>query len=263
MNLKDDILIEHFLRNELSKKEITDFLDRLKTDSKFKEHFLIEKQLFQTLNEDKWSFIENVDSKEIITYKNIYDKSDALKQILKQENTNYQKNLKKKNTSKLIYFVAASIVAILFVISSVFNVKETPQNLYASYINNLDLPSLITRGATNNDLAKAQQYFEDKNYKEALPIFKEALINQTKQKATLYIYTGISQTELHKYTKAEKTLNHLINSDLLGSSKGYWYKMLLYLKMNDVEKAKSILTKITSDKSNYNYEEAQKMLQKL
>ena len=40
MNLEDDILIERYLRNELSEEEKKSFLDRLDTDSEFKEHFV-------------------------------------------------------------------------------------------------------------------------------------------------------------------------------------------------------------------------------
>lgn len=91
-----------------------------------------------------------------------------------------------------------------------------------------NLPSFISReDANKNNLIKAQQLFENKEYEKVLIIFKRELKISDSPDGALYLYTGIAQLELDAYTEAEKTFNKLISSDLIDAQKGNWYKALL------------------------------------
>ncbi len=84
MSLEEDILIEKYLKNELSDNEKASFLEKVNTNPEFKAQFILEKQLFESLNEEDWSFIENPNKDEIEQYTAIY-KSDDVKKVKKND----------------------------------------------------------------------------------------------------------------------------------------------------------------------------------
>ena len=77
MSLEDDILIEKFLREELSEKERQSFMERLSSDPNFRAHFLMEKQLFDSLNEESWSFVKATENGEIEAYESIFKSAET------------------------------------------------------------------------------------------------------------------------------------------------------------------------------------------
>ena len=265
MNLENDILIEKYLRKELSSNDEANFFKMLENDTDFKEYFLIEKQLFQTLNNSEWSFAVNTNSTELKEYASLYNskKSNVLKKVLKQENNIYQRNLKIKSNKKYYYFIAAAIVILFLSIANFVNFNDNPKDLYAYYLSATDLPSISTRGNENSNLVNAQKLFKEKKYDKVLSILKNEIKNKDSYSSALLIYVGVSQVELNKNEKAINTFNKLINSNLLDSSKGYWFKALVYLKSKNVVKAKETLLIIASNKSNYKYKEAKSILEKL
>jgi len=262
MNLADDILIERFLKNQLSEEEKATFLIRLESDASFKQSFKLEQQLFQTLNEQTWSFTENDSSKEIREYTSLFKSHeiDKLKKILRKENDNYQKSTHKSFRKWILYATAA--VIIFFIVIRSLDTKKNTQTLYTTYLATTELSSVTTRGKQQTELANAQTYFENKEYKKALPILEKEMKQQTNLTGSLFIYTGIAQMELNQFDNALKTFNTLINSDLLDAPKGKWFKALLYIKMNDIDKATKILQDIINHKL-YNYKKATELLDKL
>ena len=68
--------------------------------------------------------------------------------------------------------------------------------------------------------------------------------------------------ELNQFQEAEKTLNSLISSNLIDAEKGYWFKSLLYLKSNQIEKVKATLSLIIKN-SYFNNKKARELLESL
>lgn len=265
MSLEEDILIENYLKGNLSESEKKLFLERMSNDYSFKGKVLLEKQLFETLDAQNWSFIEKNNTKEIESIEEFF-KNDDIKKIKKSisvAQNEYKRS--QKNNKKLIYLAVASI-ALLISVYSLFltsNKSPTSNELYAEYIKTNELYSSVSRGETDlhNDLIVAENYFRERKYSQALPILKNQL-SFNKDNATLYIYTAISQIELNEFEQAESTLNSLIKSDLIDAQKGYWYKSLLYLKSNQLAKAKSELQLIIKN-SYFKNKEAQEILDEL
>lgn len=262
MKLEDDILIEKYLRGTLSKDELSVISERIKNDDDFKKKVAFEKQLFETLNDDDWSFMEGEEAPEATLYEKIY-KSDAVKKVketIQQENQKYQ-NRKRTLFKRKFFYMGAAVIALLISIY-LFSPKPpySSEKLYTQYIESTDLPSLVTREQGENVLAKGQSFFEAKAYEKAIPIFKNRL--ELDNNATVYLYLGISQMELNRFSEAEKTFNSLINSNLLDAPKGKWFKALLYLKMKKIKKSKLLLEEIITTKS-YNFQQAQELLEKL
>ncbi|EDP72164.1 hypothetical protein FBALC1_13722 [Flavobacteriales bacterium ALC-1] len=246
MTMEDDILIDNYLKGLLPKGEEQSFLERLASDTDFNEKFNLEKQLFDALDENSWSFSE-LDNSDVKEYKKLLEDDDLqnLKKTLTQVNSEFNSEPQIDNR-RLFYYLAAASIIIFLGFQFFFNQNVSNQDLYNDYVALNDLPSFVSRSDDKDELAKAQSLFENKKYKEALVVFKSQL-NSTESKGSVLIYKGIAQTELGNYNEAEKTFNILINSDLLDAEKGYWYKALLFIKANRVEDAKQILDKIVSN----------------
>ncbi|WP_027393336.1 tetratricopeptide repeat protein [Aquimarina latercula] len=254
MSLEEDILIERFLRNQLSEKERNDFLDTIANDQNFKEKFLLEKQIFETLNEEEWSYVSKIDVTEVEEYTTLYrNNADRLKQVIHKATTS---NKRKNKIRRLTYFSAVAAVALFALLINFYLQKnqKTIEEIYTNY-STYELPSLVTRNPNevDPDLALAENNFKNENYQEAI-IYIDKLLKKDKDNSTLYVYKAISHWELGDYSSAEESLDTLINSDLIDSEKGYWYKSLLYLKTKDLDKCKKILQVIIKNSYSKNKE---------
>jgi hypothetical protein len=261
--MEDDILIDNYFKGLLSKDEEKSFLERLNSDADFSEKFKLEKQLFNSLNEESWSFVENINA-EVSAYLKLLEDTDLknLKKTLEETNLEFKNEPQKGTTTRrLFYYIIAASVVVSLGFQFFFNQNSSNQELFNGYVALNDLPSFVSRSDSTDDLAKAQRLFEDKKYEEAISVFQTQL-NESDAKANIYIYQGLAQTELEKYDDAEKTFNTLISGNLIDSEKGYWYKALLYLKMDRVEEANQLLDDIIS-KTLYNHKKAKQLLSDL
>lgn len=276
MSTEDDILIERFLNDELSKKEHKAFLERMENDAEFKERVTLEKQLHESLDENSWSFLEEDDNPEVKEFEALLKskESQKIKQSIAEAQADYQSSSKddtgdeialKKPPSqkKNLWLYAAAAAVLIFFVVNVFMLKpKSNEELFSKYIQKTDLFALIDRGYVGNDslLSKAQGYFDNKEYQKAADILTQVV--DSSKNSNIYIYLAISQIELNEFDKAEKTLNKLILSRLLDAQKAYWFKSLLYLKTDQVEKSKKEL-QIIIDSSYFKSKDAKKLLKKL
>lgn len=88
------------------------------------------------------------------------------------------------------------------------------------------------------------------------------MYDEGERSSVIYIYLSLSQMGMESYTEAEATLDEFIQSDLLESSKGYWYKALLFLARGDLPDSEKILRRIIDEKL-YNYQLAEELLDEL
>lgn len=264
MNLEDDILIEQFLRNELSEQEKESFLERVKNDTNFREEYLLEKQLFESLNEEEWSFAENIDNKETDELEALFESKEIqnLKEVIKKASTK-----PKVSRGKVISFLsgfAAAVVLGFLILKPMFSPSVLDTNvLYAEYVDFNNLPSFTERGVDDSKgtLIEAEKLFKQKKYDESVVIFQEFL-NENRSESGAYIYAALAQAELKNFDKAIEILDTLKESDLVDAEKAYWYKSLVYLKEKQTEKAITELQHII-DNSFFNKEKAEELLIKL
>ncbi|MHA7059173.1 tetratricopeptide repeat protein [Aquimarina sp. M1] len=265
MSIEEDILIQNFLKDTLSEKERSEVLLQMENDNDFREKVNFEKQLLLNLNESKWSISTNHELQEVKEYEALLrsESTKVLTDTISAVNNEYQLKQNRGSRSWLLYIgIAVILVLIGFTIFSPS--KATSEELYVSYLDASELPSLVDRGnGEQKSLIKAQRLFESKQYNKALEILTADLDNMQKNKATIYLYTGISQMELNQFDNAEKTFDTLINSNLIDAPKGIWYKALLLLKQNNIEKAKEILSEIGKYPNHYKSKEASELLEQL
>ncbi|WP_290702158.1 tetratricopeptide repeat protein, partial [Lacinutrix sp.] len=78
-----------------------------------------------------------------------------------------------------------------------------------------------------------------------------------------FLYLGVSQLELENYTEALKNFQKIIDSKTMDQSKGYWYKALTYLKMDDRENAIKEFEISAYSPKHFNHVEARELLKEL
>jgi tetratricopeptide (TPR) repeat protein len=260
---KDISIIEDYLTGQLSEEQRKTVEKRIREDAEFKQKYEFEKQLFDTFNDDSWNFADKNDPA-LNSYKATIHSDDfqKIKESIAEAGKDHEpEKLNRKNNRSWILYVAAAVVIVLIAVQVLLKDSVTNEELYYTYINLDDLPSFVIRNeAPKHTLAKAENFFEQKNYEASIALFKDILIENEKD-SRVYIYLGIAYTESGNYDKATKIFNQLIASDLLDAEKGYWYKALLYLKMNDEKASKSVLETIIANKY-YNAEQAAELLDK-
>jgi len=239
MNEEHYILFGQYLENELSAEERTNFEKQLAEDQELASAFEIFKELNLHL-EHKFGNITEL---------------NAFKKNLKS----ISKELFKTKKSKVVafkpwqYAIAASVALLvgLFVF----------QNINPSYddYNNTEMATFIERGDVNVNLKLAQDAFNAKNYKAAIPHF-EAVLNSTKSPEIQYFY-AVSLLEDNQFQKAETNLSELKSGTSIFKNKAIWYLALTKLKQKDYKSCKKILLTIPDDYEDY--DQVQQLLNEL
>ncbi len=258
--------IDAYLRDELSAGDRALFEQSLQNDPELLIEFRIHQELFVQTDETTWineSFApDKKDVKEVEAY---FKSSDAqkLKDTIARVQANYQKG---SNTSflknKLFIPILAAASIALFVVLYLVDSNSSTQDLYATYSQWQNLPSLTSR-SDENQLAQGQRLFIQKQYDKSYIIFKNYLNTTNEIVPPVLIYAGLSALELKKYKDAISYFDQLIASDAIDQSKGYWYKALVYLKQNKKNEAIQVLEIILKEEQNYNFDEANVLLKKL
>lgn len=268
MNLEEENnRIDAYLGKRLTPQEIISFELHMEENVRFRESVLLQKQLQEALNDEDWSFAEQVDADAIKSYEAEFRRQETkdLAVTLKSVNAQYQKTTSKRNINfrPWLLSLSAAIIAVLLAVKVLLPSEYAPEDLYVKYFDTQELPSLVVRGDNESQLVKAQHHFEEKEYVEALSIFEQQLDHNPRQKSTLFVYKGISEMELNQFAKAAQTFELLSTSNLLDASKGFWYAALLQLKQGNVSEAKKELERILESRENYKFKEAKTLLGQL
>jgi len=174
-------------------------------------------------------------------------------------------NAPKKEYPFKKYLQIAAVLAIGILSIVVFKTynSNTPEQLYVEYYKDSDLPSLVKRDHNENFLYKGISKYKEANYRAALDDFESYQKSEIAIDTSAYIYIGMTHLNLNQYTEAITAFDIMANSQLIGKSKGLWFKALAYVKRNDIEGAKNVLEEILKDTSNFNYKEAENLLDQL
>jgi hypothetical protein len=239
MNDEGYLLFENYLSNELSAEDKTNFEKQLEEDPEFASAFEIFKELKLHLEnkfgneKDLKAFKKNLKSMSKVHFKTKKPKAVAFKP--------WQ------------YAIAASIAILvgLFVF----------QNINPSFedYNNPEMATFIERGDVNENLKLAQDAFNAKKYKTAIPYF-EAVLNSTKSPEIQYFY-AISLLEESQFPKAETNLLELKSGTSIYKNKATWYLALSKLKQKEYKSCKEILLTIPDDFEDY--DQVQQLLNEL
>jgi len=223
-------LIEQYLRNELTEKQLTDFKQRLETDKEFAQAVATETSI-----------------QKVVAHSAEQDLRARLQTIQKEQLAKRSKTEPPKETSAKVipfykrYKQLAAIAATLLLAVIAFNVWNTPaltnDELFAMHYAKPEFHQ--KRGG--EDLEKeAGKAYNNKEYSKAIE-----LLANLPGKPKLQLYKGIAELESKQYAQAISTFQGF-QTDIDHGESATWYLALVYLKTNDLKACRKELTKLTS-----------------
>lgn len=269
IELTEELLaqIDGYLKETLSAAEKEAFEQRLQNEPELQEEVRLQQQLFDIIGKEQWHTIERLQYEERITklksklrsseYQNLSANLRNAEKVYLEENT-------KVNPFKKYYrYIAVAAAIIIF-----FGIYMTQTNVslhsyYETYVNWSDLPSFVEKGQEQNTFLQGEEAFKQKNYTEAIAYFQKILPTDELYTNGL-VYIGGAYDLLNENDKAIATFQKLASvDDKYERSRGNWYIAMIYLKMENKEKAIEALQKNTDNTDNFNYQKAKVLLRKL
>lgn len=257
--------IDRYLDNEMSNEEKIAFESKIDSDPELAMDLKLQQDMRSLFGEDDWveedkELLKFPKAKEVTSFLRS-DEAVDVKNIITDVISENKSNSNSFSKAYLWMGIAASLL-LLFGISQFFNTGASDYDqLYSQYIDVGSIPSLVTRGENDSALLQeAQLFFEDKDYEKALQSFIKHQKKSEVVNPLSYIYAGISYIELNQFDKALEQFDLLKKTDTLQSKKSDWYTAMVYLKQGEKKKLKQILTSITTNVSNYKYQEAKALL---
>ena len=165
----------------------------------------------------------------------------------------FKKNLKgiskdhfKKPKSKVIafkpwYYAIAASVAVLF---GLFFLNQNSNPVFEDY-NHPETALFMERGEANDNLKLAQDAFNAKKYKDAIPLFETIL--KTDQSAEIQYFYGVALLEDNRTAEAEAVFTALKSGSSIYKNKAIWSLALSKLKQKDYKACKELLLTIPED----------------
>ncbi len=264
--------IEAFISGKMSEDEKNLFESKIQSDKDLSKEVDLHRSLKHAITDKEWHLTENKkDNEELNKIKNIRRSkkyTDIESSIQEVGDQYFENEMKSKRFKTWGYYVATAvaIACILFFINY-YSSNQSTNTLYAQYSNWKDLPSLTLQSDNQNILAKGERLFMETEYSEAIKIFSQVISDSSVQSQApdpyLLSYLGASYLGLNDYENALLTFDQLLNSDTIDSSKGYWYKTMVYLKQGNKQKVGEQLKLILQDERNFNFQKAKELCEKL
>lgn len=250
-------LIARYFRDEMTTKEKEVFKQKLAKDETLKAMFEEEKMLFTLFSEKK------MQEEEKALYAKLFASQDTenLKNSIAKASKEYHKKTNAQvRQRKMIYtWSAVAAVVLLFVALNFYQRNNNSlDSIYNEAYTKTSFPQVISRSNDQEQLYNLAALFEQKKYNDIIKVLNETPL----QSATVYIYKGMSYLALGKEENALAVFEKFTKTDFIDASKGYWFKLLVYLKTNNRQKAKQEANYIIKNKL-YNYKEAKKVLEAL
>lgn len=257
--------IETYLGGDMSPEVMLRFEERIQGSEVLKK----EVDLYDDLNHylGKKRLNKDVPNNEYTKTLNDFLESEEAKAVREKLDAAKKKYYHKKNffnRNRHVFTASAAVILLMIVMRiTVFPSNQSIDALYAEYYNANDLPSLVKRGDSQSDLYNGVLSFQNKSYKEALVNFETYENTSTEINTLMFLYKGMSYLELNENDKAIKAFKVVSNSNQLDSSRGFWFEVLVYLKLEDKLKVKEALEKVISNPSNFKFKEAKELLNDL
>lgn len=239
MNEERYIEFDQYLANELSAEEKISFEKQLSEDPELATAFEIFKEL-QLHLDNKFGNAGEL---------------NAFKKNLKSISKDHFKIKKSKVIDlRAWHYAVAASVAILFGLFVFQNINPS----FEDY-NHPEMASFVERGDVSENLKLAQDAFNTKEYKTAIPYFENIL--KEKKSAEIQYFYAISLLEDHQFKKAESNLTALQTGTSIYKNKSTWYLALSKLKQKKYKDCKEILLTIPDDFEEY--DQVQQLLNEL
>lgn len=258
--------IEAYISGRMSEEETKQFELEMASRPELKEEVTlytsINHHLTDTTFEDE-SFSDSAHKKEIETYLKSQEATDIKKKLSRVQEDYMATSSKKKPKIRPLYYIVSAAAVLLLLFGLLFPLQSNT-NIYKDYYQTSELPSFTSRSDQKSLLSEASTSFKNGDVDKALTDFKKYIVNANSEIDPLvYIYTGLIYSEKGNLKDAIAQLHLLEKSNSLDRSRALWYKALVYIKFDHVSEAKEILNKILENPTNYKYNTAKELLDKL
>jgi tetratricopeptide (TPR) repeat protein len=178
---------------------------------------------------------------------NFIEKTSSLRNEY-SENPKIAKTIHLKN-----WFLAASIFIISGLLVFYFVNKRNPNDrIFGQFYSKYEI-SIATRSgiADINELTAAIQYYDQCQYKEAIIRFNK-ILSTDKNNISALFFSAVSYMEIKDYQKAAVNFKCVINlKDTAFAEHASWYLALCYIKTNNIQMARNIISQIAESDSYY------------
>lgn len=239
MNEDHYFLFEQYLQNELTNKELEQFETLLYNDADIAEAFTIYKELNQHLHQK---------------FSNTTSLNEFKTNLVKVSSNHFKP---KKTIFKIQSWQYAAAASVLLCIGLFFykNMQQPNFNNYYQHEN----AYLAERSNVDNLVQKAEQAYNNRKVKAAIPLF-ESLLQKNNSPEIQYFY-GVSLLENNQTEKAKEVFVVLQKGTSIYKHKATWNLALLSLKEKNYEECKKQLKIIPEDYENFG--QVQQLLKKL
>jgi len=260
--LTETLLAEmnRYLKGKMTELEREIFEKKLEDNNDLKKELQLEIELSEVIgdNSDYSIFKSAKNRKEVSKLKTkirsdeYQEFSNKIKDIGKEYLENEEVFKSRKN-----YYLYFSIVGVIVLFLGIYfsQMNTSLDSYYNSYAYWDGLPSFTEKGQAEDLFSKGELAFKNKNYKEAVTYFEAINLSNELYPFSL-MYLGVSYDKLNQNKKAIGTFKELTTTFSQENTKGYWYIVQIYLKLNDKNKVEETLNIILQSEQNYYYKEA-------
>ena len=189
------------------------------------------------------------------------DAIDRRNKLKKNFSSSRQNNI--FENKPFIYSAAASLVILVVGLFAIYQIiKSGEKELYSEYYQPYE-DIITTRGNTEDEVAKAMRYYNNKEYAQAEAILSN-ISKVNKERTIESFYLAQSQLAQGKYDLAINTLESFSKDDSsLLRTHARWYIALAHLKLGRKDEAMKYLNMQMMEEESYNRKKAIELLQKL
>jgi len=247
--------IDQYIKGGLNATDLANFENELLENEKLREEVRLQRQLHYTIGDKNWvSIMDDYDNKDLLIVKKQFesDKYKTTSRVIRQVGLDFKKQTK---TKVKLYKYVASIAALFLIIISLFIINKDSNTFYEDNANwNEELPSFVEQNATINIFSKGEVAFKTRKYNEALQYFK-AIEKNNQYYPYALMYLGATYELNDENDKALMAFDTLIAlTSFEEHTRGYWYKLLIYSKLNDKHSFQKTINIILKNNQNYNYD---------
>ena len=243
MNEMDNDMITRYLDGEMENEQLRAFEEQLLKDPELQKKLELTREVNETLK------IKLHPDQNELAYRNTLAG-------LREE---YFKP--KTKIVSITRFRWATALAAVFIAAIVLTIwSPWKKSLFQQYAV-IQMPGIAERSASNDSvLMLAAQYFNDKDFNSAIPIF-ETMLKKDPENTFVRYYYAIALLENGQADQSKMELTTLYNGNSLFRYEAAFYIAMSYLKENDKTRCKEWLDKIPADAASY--VKAQELLKKL
>lgn len=271
--LTDAILkqIDDYIKGTLSNSQRIAFEKQMEDNAALKDEVALQQELIALIGQEKWIHFRNTKNNEelaaIVAQLRSEKFQNTSKRIRQIGLDNYKgKEIKKSRKKKkyAFYYISAAAMILLFLGIFFMNRTSNLDSYYEDYADwNNELNSFVVKNNGTDYFSKGEIAFKKGEYKEALKQFNNITENDKLYPYSL-MYRGAAYELTNRNDEAIATFSALIaQTNFDEHAKGYWFKLLVYLKLEDKENVEMMLDIILKDKTNYKYNEALKLSEAL